>query len=436
MKQTVYFALLVLLALTACSQGQTPSPQAIKPWPTVAPVASYNIQVTLDTQDKTLTGHEGITYRNTSNVSIPEVVLHLYLNAFKDANSIFLSEADDQHRGFAWDPEHPGWIEVTGIRLADGTSLTLESLEDGTLARASLPTPIPPGGTLTLEVDFHALLPKVFARTGYAGDFFMVGQWFPKLGVWQPTGWNAYPFHVNSEFFADFGTYDVEITLPNGYVTGGAGLLAGTRDNADGTQTVTYHAEAVIDFSWTASPNFKQAARVVDGTEIVYLYLPEHKDTVKRALDAAEAALVNFGSWYGLYPYPRLTVVDVPDAGGGAGGMEYPTLVTAGTVEVGSLGGFVGRFDRILESVIIHEIGHQWWYAMAAFNEAEEPWLDEGFTEYSTARLMQKVYGPHDLIDAGNFKVSDLDQRRFSYLANPGRAHDWQGMGFCGDIEL
>jgi len=402
------------------------------------PVASYTIAVTLDTEAKTLAAHEVVTYVNTTADPIPDLVFHLYLNAFRDRNSIFLQEGGATHRGQGWDPKHPGWIQVTDIRLSDGTPLALEEIEDGTLARADLPAPVAPGETVEVELDFRAQLPRVFARTGYAGDFFMVGQWFPKLGVWQDGAWNAYPFHANSEFYADFGTYDVTITLPVGYVTGGTGLPVSTVDNGDGTQTVHYHAEDVIDFAWTASPRFREATRQVDGVEILYLYLPEHEWTVGRVLDAAEAAVSHYSRWYGSYPYARLTVVDVPDDGQGAGGMEYPTLVTAGAMDMLGLGPGPARsrMDRSLELVVTHELGHQWWQSMVGFNEAEEPWLDEGFTDYSAVRVMEAVYGADtSFLDAGNLQMGYFDMRRMEYLADPrvpmyGRAWDFGEMEY------
>jgi len=407
------------------------------------PIASYTISVTLDAEAKTLTAHEVVTYTNATADPIPDLVFHLYLNAFRDENSLFMREGGATGRGRRWDPQHPGWIQVTGIRLADageaggytgtGTPLALEEIEDGTLARAALPAPVAPGETIEVALDFRAQLPFVFARTGYAGDFFMVGQWFPKLGVWQEGAWNAYPFHANSEFYADFGTYDVHITLPAGYVTGGTGLPVSTVDNGDSTQTVSYHAENVIDFAWTASPNFQEAARQVDGVEVLYLYLPEHAWTAERALDAAETAVRRYGRWYGPYPYARLTIVDVPDDGEGAGGMEYPTLVTAGALSLFGLGAGLPRsgMERSVELVVVHEIGHQWWQSMVAFNEAEEPWLDEGFTDYSTLRVVEEVYGADtSALDAGNLHVGYLDVRRMEYLATPrvpmyGRAWDF-----------
>jgi hypothetical protein len=438
MRRLSFVTLVFLLLLAACAPAAEPQvggPPAAG-WPKVAPVASYDIQVKLDADAKTLTGHETVTYVNTTDTPIPDVVLHLYLNAFRDDHSsIFMQEAGPAHRGFSLDPQFPGNITVTGIRLADGTSLELELIEDHTLARAALPAAVPPGGSIQLDIDFTSTLPKVFARTGFYEDFFMVGQWFPKLGVWQSTGWNAYPFHANSEFFADFGDYDVAITLPEDYVTGASGLPVASQANGDGTRTDRYHAEAVIDFAWTASPHFKQAARVVDGVELVYMYLPEHDFTVDRALDAAEAAVSNFGAWYGPYPYPRLTVVDVPGKAGGAGGMEYPMLVTAGLEDLTGLNLMKGQGDRMLEIVTIHEIGHEWWYAVAAFNEAEEPWLDEGFTDYSTVRLMTKAYGPANTVSIGGLKLDYVEMRRMDYLATPavpmyGKAWDFDMLSY------
>ena len=423
MLRSIVIISLLTLCLSACGAPvpqPEPATQPAPKWPDVAPVASYDIQVTLDDENKTLTGQERITYINTSEAPITDAVLHLYLNAFRDDHSsIFMQEAGPNHRGFSLSAEYPGSIKITNIQLADGTQLSLELIEDETLARAQLPTPIAPDETFTLDIEFKAQLPQVFARTGFYEDFFMVGQWFPKLGVWQEDGWNAYPFHANSEFFADFGNYDVRITLPEEYVTAATGLPVSTEANGDGTQTVQYQAKGVIDFAWSASPNFKQVTRNVDGIELVYVYLPEHEFTVDRVLYAAEASITNFGDWYGSYPYPHLTIVDVPDGAGGAGGMEYPMLIAAGLEDFTGLGIMNGQFDRLLEVVTVHEIGHEWWYAVVAFNEAEEPWLDEGFTDYSTMRLMNEVYGPNNAIQLGGIRMDYTELRRLDYLSSP-----------------
>lgn len=405
-------------------------------------VASYDIQVRLDVEQRLLEGQETITYVNTTQEPIPDLVFHLYLNAFRDENSLFLSESGTLHRGNAFDPENNGWVEVDAISLLDGPELELELLEDGTLARADLPQPVAPGERVQVVVSFRSRLPLVFARTGWALDaqgdpFFMVGQWFPKLGVWEADGWNAYPFHSNSEFFADFGSYKVAITLPEAFVTAGSGIPVSSQPAGDGMKTVTYRAEDVIDFAWAASPNFQTTSRQVGDVELLYLYLPEHGWTVERVLDAGEAALIHFGEWFGPYPYERLTVLDVPDEGQGAGGMEYPTLVTAGTMSLLGLGPGLGQagIERSLELVTIHEIGHQWWQSMVAFNEAEEPWLDEGFTDYSAVRLTGELYGEESAITAGGVEVSYLDLRRMEYQIAPqvpmyGRAWEFDSLQY------
>ncbi len=425
LKQLVLVAILTLGLFIPASPDAVSSPRHI----VALPVASYNIQVTLDTNNKMLAAREVITYTNMTKTPFKDLVFHLYLNAFRDKNSIFLKESGSL-RGFSWDEKNPGWVKINSLRVRGGSPLTVNEIEDGTLARADLPSPVAPGETITLELEYQAQLPKVFARTGFAKDFFMVGQWFPKLGVWQDAGWNAYPFHANSEFFSDFGTYDVTITMPKNYVVGATGMPTKAKENGDDTRTVSYHAENVIDFAWAASPRFKSATRRVGNTELMYLYLSEHENSVARILNAAESAFKLFNQWYGEYPYTRLTIVDVPSDGEGAGGMEYPTLITAG-----SLGASTG-FDRLAEVVVVHEIGHQWWQSMVAFNEAEEPWLDEGFADYSTLRAMDAVYGANtSFVNTPSLTFSYLDMRRSTYLVDPrvkmyGKAWDFSSSAY------
>jgi hypothetical protein len=110
-----------------------------------------------------------------------------------------------------------------------------------------------------------------------------------------------------------------------------------------------------------------------------------------RYLQAAKLGLKYFGLWYGRYPYRTLTVIDPAHGGGGAGGMEYPTLITAGTAW--PLGYWPLNGLRGAEMVTVHEFGHQFWYGLVGNNEFEEAWLDEGFNSYSTGKVMELGYG-------------------------------------------
>jgi hypothetical protein len=397
------------------------------------PIASYQIQVMLDPAAKAIRGHEVLTYLNASTDALPVLPFHLYLNAFRDRTTTFMRESGGgQLRNDRFDPNYPGWIQVDAARQNDA-SLPSTFNEDRTVMTLTLPSALAPGASTQIEFDFHAQLPKVFARTGFwEPDFFMVGQWFPKIADYDDRGWHSWPFHANAEFYADFGTYDVDITVPKSFVVGATGTRTQVQEQGE-LRTETYHAEDVIDFAWTASPHYKTATRRAGNVDITLLYQPENQQYVERYLKATEQSLEAYGQWYGPYVYPRITVVDPPSAASGAGGMEYPMLITAG---VGALGipEPPGGAVREAEVVVLHEMGHEWFYAVVATNEAEEPWLDEGFTDFSAAEAADRYYGVQtSLVDAPGIKLGYRQERRLEYLANPsvptyGKAWDFQGV--------
>jgi hypothetical protein len=399
-------------------------------------IADYDMRVRLNAEAKTLVGSERISWRNPGSEPVGELWFHLYLNAFKNSESTFFRESGGQLRGDRMPDEGWGFVEVTKLRRADGFDLAPgarfehpddDNAADRTVWRVPLPEPVPPGGELVLDVEFEAKLPRIFARTGYFRDYFLVGQWFPKLGVYEPAGtrgrrtggWNCHQFHAHSEFYSDFGRYRVEITLPKRFVVGATGRRSERRENPDGTSTHVFEQADVIDFAWTASPRFLEVkarfsaeqdvtpqeyadvaallgrsldeVRLAD-VDVTVLLQPEHAPQSERHVRAAKAALKWFGLWYGRYPYPTLTIVDPAFGAGGSGGMEYPTFITAGTSVLFNH----WPLDRMLlpEEVIVHEFGHQYWQSMVASNEFEEAWLDEGFNSYSTGRVMEHVYGP------------------------------------------
>lgn len=413
------------LANTATSAAGVTTPAASPrplPDPGAPDIADYTIAVTLKPSSHQLLGVETVTYRNTAKQAFSDIIFHLYLNAFKDRNTLFMKESGGQLRGDMFNQTNNGWIDVTSIRVKDGPQLSLTLLEDGTLARATLPEPVAPGKAVALEIAFQAQLPQVFARTGWALDqqgdpFFLAGQWFPKPGVWTDQGWVADPFHANAEFFADFGRYDVTLTIPANYTSGGTGLPDPPRQNPDGTQSITYHASSVIDFVWAASPNLRSASQMVGNTELFYLYLPEHQWSIERVLTAAASAVRQFSKDFGPYPYARLTLTDVPEAGAGAGGMEYPTFVAIGAETAAESTAPSSDWRDGLAITTMHEVAHQWWQSMVATNEGREPWLDEGFADYSTLRLLIDEDGLSDSVLKG---ASFFANRRQSFLRDPG----------------
>jgi hypothetical protein len=445
-------ALALAVAVSALAPGAAPG--AAPDSPPGVDVASYEIQATLDPGAKTVTGTAAITWTNPSSDTVPDLWFHLYLNAFRDRGSTFWRESRGQLRGVRMPEDGWGSIRVTALRLADGTdllpSLTYQAPDDGnaedrTVARVALPRPVAPGERLAIEAAFTAVLPKAYARTGYAGDYFLVGQWFPKLAVYEPAGvrgraaggWNAHQFHANSEFYADFGRYRVSMTVPSAFIVGATGVRTG-RTTSGATTTYTYEQDRVHDFAWTASPRFVDitrrfvAAREVSEREyaeaaarldrpiaqlrladvdVRLLLQPEHQPQAERYLSAALAGLKAYGLAYGPYPYPTLTIVDPPEEAEGTGGMEYPTFFTAGTVTLYN----TWPFDRIREAeeVVLHELGHQYFQGLVASNEFEEAWLDEGVTTYVTARVMDALFGAdRSTAELGGLRAGQLDQFR------------------------
>jgi Peptidase family M1 domain len=385
------------LALAGAAVAARLSPQ---PFP--APVASYQITCRLDPEKKTVEGTEVLRWKNTTSLPAPTLRLHLYLNAFRNTQSTFWRESRGEGRDDRL-PESWGSVEILRMTGSDGADL-LPAMrfvapddgnpDDRTVAEIVLPRPVAPGETISLAMDFVSRLPRVSVRTGYKGDFFLVAQWFPKIGVLEEKGWNCHQFHMPGEFFADFGDYDVSIDVPARYrgKVGATGRRVDERETSGGRVLYRFKQEGVHDFVWTADPAyvvlqdaFREAG--LGDVDLILLIQPEHAGQAERHFRAAKAALSGYGRVLGAYPYPTLTIVDPPWGARGAGGMEYPTLITCGT------SWSAPRSVQRPEGVTVHEAGHQFFYGLLASNEFEEAWLDEGFNTYMTDRVLQATYG-------------------------------------------
>jgi len=371
--------------------------------------ANYSIDVRLDTEQRKLEGREVLTWRNNSTLATSELQFHLYYNAWKNTKSTWM-RARLRRRGQQFHDRPAadwGWIDVTAVRLlGEGTvspidltdEVTYIAPDDGnpddeTVLLVPLPQPISPGNTIRVELEWTSRVPRTFARTGAISDYFFIAQWFPKIGVLENTGWNCHQFHAATEFFSDYGVYDVRITIPTGWVVGATGVVRDIAENTDGTTTHHYYQEDVHDFAWTTSPDFLDRLDRFEhpdlpDVEIRLLLQPEHAAQADRHFAATRNTLRYYGEWFGAYPYDHITVVD-PAWQSRTGGMEYPTFFTAGSrwlapINVGSP-----------EEVTIHEAGHQFWYGVVGNNEFEDAWLDEGLNTFATARVMEASFAPH-----------------------------------------
>ncbi|WP_410513010.1 M1 family metallopeptidase [Paenibacillus sp. BR2-3] len=371
-------------------------------------VVEYHIDVQLAPDTGVLKAAETVTWTHPGSKPVNDLYFHLYPNAFTSMDTTFMKESGGKLRNDAMPSNGFGSMTLTDLRTSEGVSLLQGmqyvqpddgNVKDKTLVKVHLPQPVNGGESITLKLQFEVKLPKIFARMGTSGNFVMAGQWFPKLSVYEPAdspgaseeGWNLHQYHGSSEFYSDFGIYNVTISVPPDYTVAATGFPVKSPKVNQNYKVYKFYADDVHDFAWAASPDFVVAEQAFSSPAVpgvrIKLYLdPLHKELQERYFQAAKAALTYFSKWYGPYPYSTLSIVVPPGQGNGAGGMEYPTLITA-------FGATGSSPDTSLERTVIHEIGHQYFYGMVANNEFEEAWLDESFTSYAEDRLMEQEYG-------------------------------------------
>ncbi len=402
---TTLAVVLTSLLTLAPVRAQLPTGVAI-PDPTFRPIASYEMDVTLDTETHLVSGNEILTFRNATRNPVTELWFHAYYNAWKTDGSTWLTLAGGRLPADISD-ERLAWLQVTGAEVLPNMFFGREDIletfayiqpDDGnpwdqTLFRLELPHPLPAGGEVRLDLEFTVKVPRPISRTGYIGDYYFMAQWFPKIGVLTDEGWEAHQYFP-VEYFADHGTYDVSLRLPSNCVVGATGELVGRPDvHADGTTTHRFRQEMVHDFAWTAWPKYlvyTEDYEFMPGRTVALTLLlcPEHKRQAERYLQAVRYGVKYYSEWFGPYPYTTATCVD-PAYNSRAGGMEYPTFFTGGT------GLFPARGVLRPEGVTVHEFGHGYWYGIVGNNETVHAWLDEGFNSYSESRVQDVAYGPN-----------------------------------------
>jgi hypothetical protein len=387
-----------------------PEAPGLPPLPERSPRnASYTVEARLDPDEHTIEGSLVLEWRNTSDQALATFPFHLYWNAFRNTLSTTARGRSRRWSGREMHEERSfGWIQVRSVRRlgeAGGEEDLTPSLHylhpdgnegDRTVMEVRSEDPVLPGETARFAIKWGARIPHgTVGRAGWVHDYHFIAQWFPKIGVFWKGEWNCHPFYAWTEFFSDYGVYDVRLTLPRGFVVGATGRLEERAENADGTETWRFVQEDVHDFAWAASRRFLERHATFDDpgyprVEIHLLVQPEHAHLAERYLEATKIALRTYGTWSAPYPYAQITVVD-PAWGSSSGGMEYPTLFTGGARVVA---------PAVLlspEGVTIHEAGHQFWYGLVGNNEFEEAWLDEGINTYMTAKAQAHSLGPKGL---------------------------------------
>ena len=232
-----------LLALPVLAQTGNPVEPSIpattsainSPTPLSQRVVAYDMDAKYNAKNHTLDATETLTYHNVTGQALDTFPFHLYLNGFQPTSTWIREGKREGTRdlGFEkWESKSYGAEEIKSFEVVGQGDLTSQlqyihpdddNKDNRTVVQVHLPQPIPSDGYVQFKIKFHDQFPETVARTGWNHDFVLGGQWFPKVGVWWHGAWNCHQFHAYTEFFGDFGVYDVRLTVPQYEVVGASG---------------------------------------------------------------------------------------------------------------------------------------------------------------------------------------------------------------------
>ncbi len=398
---------------------------------------NYDIKVTLDDKAKTLKGSETILYKNNSPETLTFIWFHIYPNAYKNKTTALFQQIEN-------DVSRSGKLKNITYGFISGLQFKVNNIVAKTEAHPNkdyidvikvlLPKPLKAGESIQISTPFTVKLPNYFSRSGFADGEFMATQWYPKPAVYDANGWNEFPYLDMGEFYSEYASYMVNITVPKDYLVSATGVLQ-TKNELDAykkigianntnrnskpikykstvttpTKTLTYTAENVPDFAFFADKKFTvlyDTIQLKTGSPIdaFVFYYPMEKTIWNNSIDYVKDAVLKYSSYIGDYAYPTVQVVEGP-ANNASGGMEYPmvTLITSPNAKV-----------ETLDGVITHEVGHNWFMAFFGSNERIHGWMDEGLNTYFQFRYEAEKYKTNSIL--GEYLPADykkLDVEKF-----------------------
>ena len=399
---------------------------------------NYNINVTLDDENHTLKGMEYIDYFNNSPNDLEFIWFHIWPNAYKD-NTTALAKQKLENGStilhFANEKER-GYINQLDFKVNGETVHWEYHYEHIDICKLFLNKPLKAGQSIRISTPFFIKIPDAkLSRLGHVEQSYMITQWYPKPAVYDKDGWHPMPYLDQGEFYSEFGSFDVSITLPNNYTVGATGDLQNQEEierlnelakitdtitkfpddmsfpkSNKKTKTLRYKQKNVHDFGWFADKRYhvlKGEVKLPKSKEKVTLwtmFTNNEADLWKNSLEYMHDAIYYYSLWNGDYPYKHCSAVDGTISAGG--GMEYPNITVIGE----------SRNKFRLEEVIMHEVGHNWFYGILGSNERDHPWLDEGLNSFYELRYMRLKYPKYNILtnEMPNFLKKTLDLENYT----------------------
>ena len=407
---------------------------------------SYDIEVSLNDKDHTLSAFEKLTYKNNSPDTLNFIWFHIWPNAYKNDSTAFAKQQGTGSRFAKADNSKRGFIDSLDFSV-DGKKINWLSHEKWTdVVKLELNQPLYPGNSILIETPFFVKIPDQFSRLGHTGQHYEITQWYPKPAVYDHKGWHPMPYLNMGEFYSEFGTFDVKITIPKNYRIMATGdLVNGKAEYAwldsltmvtDSVQdlsqekfklwlknqqigkksditdvnmkTLHFHQHHVHDFAWFADKTwlvekgYLQLGEDKRNITLWSFYLPKNAKQWENSIEYLHDSGYWYSRYYGDYPYSHITAVDGDMSAGG--GMEYPNITVISSMPS----------KAMLEMVIMHEVGHNWFYGILGSNERYHTWMDEGLNEYSSIRYWEDKYGN----EGERFVISEFVQDKLGIAKN------------------
>ncbi|HXS36183.1 MAG TPA: M1 family metallopeptidase [Flavipsychrobacter sp.] len=389
------------------------------------------IDVKLDDENNFLYAHEEMTYINNSPDTLKYIYMHLWPNAYKNDYTEFATQMDinGQTEFYYSKPSDRGYMDSLQFTI-DGQNVDYNNTDKiPDIARIDLPNVLLPGHQIKIATPFRVKIPKVFSRLGHTDQAYYISQWFPKPAVYDKKGWHPISYKDQGEFFSNFGSYDVSITLPKNYIVMATGDCTDTNEllwldslskqklpsdtlynhswpASSGTlKTIHYHQDNVHDFAWFADKRWivrKDTFYTSGNNQLItawVAFLPEHKSNWIYGTSYLRKTVKYYGTWIGSYPYSTIKAVEGNMHAGG--GMEYPTVTIIDKSVYADL-----------ESVVVHEAGHNWFYGILGTDERDYAWMDEGINTFYEEKTLDTLGD-----DTKSSKLTDKIAIQFYYEA-------------------
>lgn len=389
-----YYFFILLITTVACTNTSPATNTQVAPENTLVPVlpADYDSNLINDKQglDEELTtstryevsliiaddyvhisGHLKVIYTNTENQALDEIIFRLFPNGMGE------------------------YLQLQNTRI-NGEECQPVFSATKTTAQFNLKSPLQPGETNEIEMDFELVVPTDpsanYGLFAFYDDILSLYEFIPLIPVYDEQGWFDQPSpEYGDQVFSDISFFTVSVDAPRALVLASSGVRTGLQEE-NHRQQATFVAGPVRDFYLTASPSYQVKSTQQGEVKINVFYPPMFPESGEFVLEVGKTALEVFSQEFGEYPYTEFDLVAAPMQG--AYGMEYSGIVAIGSFLFNPQANVRGKSARaVLESTVAHEVAHQWFFNVVHNDQVNEPWLDEGMAQYATALYFEKSQG-------------------------------------------